>query len=110
MSTEGESHERGCVGTLPIRQTEEQRAAVEAFTRGDHLVIQAGAGTGKTTTLRMLAEATSERGLYIAFNRAIADEAKRKFPRNIECRTAHSMCVPDLRAAVQSAPERSAYP
>ncbi len=42
--------------------------------------IQAGAGTGtgKTTTLRMLAAATSKRGLYIAFNRAIADEAGRE--------------------------------
>jgi len=79
------------VSESSISQTDEQQAAVDAFVQGDHLAIQAGAGTGKTTTLRMLAAATSKRGLYIAFNRAIADDAKGRFPRNIECRTAHSM-------------------
>lgn len=74
-----------------IRQTDEQRSAVDAFIRGDHLVVQAGAGTGKTTTLRMLAAETSARGLYIAFNRSIAVEARGRFPRGVECRTAHSM-------------------
>lgn len=29
--------------------TPEQSAAVDTFRRGDHLVLQAGAGTGKTT-------------------------------------------------------------
>ncbi|BCK53189.1 UvrD-helicase domain-containing protein [Nocardia wallacei] len=71
--------------------TDEQQAAVVAFTRGDDLVLQAGAGTGKTTTLRLLAGSTDRRGLYIAFNRAVAEEARRRFPRNIACRTAHSL-------------------
>ncbi|MQY20202.1 UvrD-helicase domain-containing protein [Nocardia macrotermitis] len=79
------------MGESSIRQTDEQQAAVDAFVRGDHLAIQAGAGTGKTTTLRMLASATPQRGLYIAFNRAIADEAKARFSRDIKCRTAHSI-------------------
>ena len=55
------------------------------------MCVQAGAGTGKTTTLRMLAASTSKRGLYIAFNRAIADEAKGRFTPNVQCRTAHSI-------------------
>lgn len=72
--------------------TPEQQAAIEAFATGDDLVIQAGAGTGKTSTLRMLAEsAPRRRGLYIAFNRAIAADAKRSFPRNVEASTAHSL-------------------
>lgn len=72
--------------------TPEQQAAIEAFATGDDLVIQAGAGTGKTSTLRMLAETTPRRrGLYIAFNRAIAADAKRSFPRNVEASTAHSL-------------------
>src|SRR5699024_7572622 len=50
-----------------------------------------GAGTGKTTTLRMLAEAVpNKRGIYVAYNRAIADDAKASFPRNVTCATAHS--------------------
>jgi len=72
--------------------TPEQAAAIEAFGTGDNLVIQAGAGTGKTSTLRLLAEsAPRRRGLYIAFNRAIAADAKASFPRNVECSTAHSL-------------------
>ncbi|MGH3416211.1 MAG: hypothetical protein ACRDSS_07080, partial [Actinocrinis sp.] len=72
--------------------TPEQQAAIEAFGTGDDLVIQAGAGTGKTSTLRMLAEsAPRRRGLYIAFNRAIANDAKASFPRNVQSATAHSL-------------------
>ncbi|GHH43043.1 UvrD-helicase domain-containing protein [Streptomyces candidus] len=71
--------------------TDEQSTAVDAFRRGDHVVLQAGAGTGKTTTLTMLAEATERRGRYIAFNKAIAADAARKFPGNVRCRTAHSL-------------------
>ncbi|WP_329344851.1 hypothetical protein OG866_44610 (plasmid) [Streptomyces sp. NBC_00663] len=38
--------------------TAEQSGAIDAFRRGDHLVLQAGAGTGKTTTLSMIACST----------------------------------------------------
>lgn len=55
-----------------LQPTYEQTAAADASATGEHLVIQAGAGTGKTTTLTQLAASTSRRGLYIAFNRSIA--------------------------------------
>jgi hypothetical protein len=51
----------------------------------------AGAGTGKTATLTMMAEATRARGLYMAFNRAASIDAKQRFGPNVECRTAHSL-------------------
>jgi superfamily I DNA/RNA helicase len=75
---------------VPI-PTEEQAAAATAFESGDHLAIQAGAGTGKTTTLAMLASATSRRGRYIAYNRAIATDAATRFPPTVVCATAHSL-------------------
>lgn len=72
--------------------TREQQLAVDAFTTGADLVIQAGAGTGKTSTLRMLAESQPRRrGLYVAYNRAIATDAKNTFPRQTACSTAHSL-------------------
>lgn len=74
-----------------MRPTEEQQAALAAFSTGDDLVIVAGAGTGKTSTLRLLAGSTSRRGLYLAFNKAIAEEAKAAFPRSVQARTAHSL-------------------
>ncbi|MER6122999.1 UvrD-helicase domain-containing protein [Streptomyces sp. NPDC001795] len=51
----------------------------------------AGAGTGKTSTLVMMGSATRRRGLYVAFNKPIAEEAKGRFGRNVECRTSHSL-------------------
>lgn len=74
-----------------LAPTAEQQAAIDVFSTGDNLVLEAGAGTGKTSTLKLLAEVTSDKGLYIAYNRSIADEAAAKFPRNVQCRTAHSL-------------------
>ena len=75
-----------------FRPTPEQQAALDAFETGETVVIEAGAGTGKTSTLRLLAGARPKaKGLYLAFNKAIQTEAARSFPRNVECRTAHSL-------------------
>lgn len=72
--------------------TAEQDAIRDAFSTGANLVIEAGAGTGKTSTLRMLAaDAGRRRGVYLAFNKAIADEAGMSFPSSVQCRTAHSL-------------------
>lgn len=74
--------------------TEEQEQALKLFATGENLVIEAGAGTGKTSTLRLLAEdaqADGRVGIYIAFNKAIVVEAGAKFPSNITCTTAHSL-------------------
>lgn len=65
---------------------------MDAFQTGEPFVLEAGAGTGKTSTLLLLAEsAPRRRGLYVAFNRAIKQEAARKFPRNITVMTTHGM-------------------
>ena len=72
--------------------TPEQQAAIEAFADGGTIVLEAGAGTGKTTTLKLLAaKRPSERGIYLAYNRAIAESAKKTFPKNVSCSTAHSL-------------------
>ncbi len=74
-----------------LKPTAEQLQIVEAARRGANLVIQAGAGTGKTSTLKMVARARRDRSLYIAYNRSIAQEAGRSFPTHVTCRTAHSL-------------------
>lgn len=76
---------------MNLEVTQEQRAAREVFASGADLTLVAGAGTGKTSTLMLMAETTSKHGLYMAFNRTTADDAQRRFSRNVECRTAHSL-------------------
>lgn len=79
--------------------TTEQQAVADACLSGDHLVVEAGAGAGKTSTLKIAAEAMldprgprrARRGLYIGFNKVTAMEAKEKFPRGVDCRTGHSL-------------------
>jgi hypothetical protein len=75
-----------------VRPTAEQQAIIDAYLAQQNLVIEAGAGTGKTATLRLLATAAPHRrGIYVAYNRAIADDAKHSFPSNVTCATAHSL-------------------
>ena len=56
------------------------------------LVVNAYAGTGKTTTLRAYAAARPQQCmLYLAFNKVTASEAAASFPPNVTCRTVHSL-------------------
>ncbi|MFF6778988.1 UvrD-helicase domain-containing protein [Streptomyces sp. NPDC012637] len=71
--------------------TDEQAQAADRFHAGDHMALQAGAGTGKTSTLALLAHRTHRCGRYLAYNRAIAQEAATRFPPTVTCRTAHSL-------------------
>lgn len=71
--------------------TAEQVDALKKFRTGRPLKITAFAGTGKTATLKLLANSNTARGLYLAFNKAIADEAKTKFPDHVACSTTHSL-------------------
>ncbi len=71
--------------------TDEQQRALRAFMTSDNLVLEAGAGTGKTSTLKLFGSATNDSGLYLAYNRQTADTARVSFPSNVECRTAHSL-------------------
>ncbi|TCR15984.1 UvrD-helicase domain-containing protein [Streptomyces sp. BK205] len=74
-----------------MNPTDEQTAAADGFRAGDHIALQAGAGTGKTTTLTFLARTTDRRGCYIAYNRAIAQDARARFPSTVRCKTAHAL-------------------
>ncbi|WP_425953087.1 UvrD-helicase domain-containing protein [Ralstonia pseudosolanacearum] len=56
------------------------------------LIVQACSGAGKTFTLEEYSLANpGARILYLAYNKAIRDEAAGKFPTNVDCRTTHSL-------------------
>jgi F-box protein 18 (helicase) len=76
-----------------MKLTEEQETILD---HNGHLRINAFAGTGKTTTLLEYAKRHSTRSiLYIAFNRAVKEEAIKRFAYagldNVRIETAHSL-------------------
>lgn len=82
-----------------MKPTSEQEKAVKLAKRGKTMKLNAFAGAGKTATLVMIAnELAPKKGLYLAFNKSIAQEAERKMPKNVEAKTFHSLAyngVPD---------------
>ena len=73
-----------------MKITDEQEAI--ASSRAKSLVVNAFAGTGKTSTLVEYARRRPQQTLtYLAFNRAIKEEAQRKFPSNVRCVTTHGL-------------------
>lgn len=58
----------------------------------DHLMVNASAGTGKTTTLEMMATASQVRPwLYLSFNTRNADEAEKRFPPWVKVKTLNAL-------------------
>lgn len=76
---------------MTFQPTPEQSDCIEKFATGKRLRVNAYAGTGKTSTLTLLAKSTKRRGTYVAFNKSIAEEARHKFPQNINCSTMHAL-------------------
>lgn len=74
-----------------VKPTKEQELIIEAAKLGENLAIQAMAGSGKTSTLVMTSNEVVKPSLYLAYNKAMADEAKEKFPDHVEVRTTHSL-------------------
>ncbi|XP_069085377.1 F-box DNA helicase 1 isoform X2 [Pleurodeles waltl] len=76
-----------------VKLTHEQRQIVNHEIAPGHVVkIMAFAGTGKTSTLIKYAERRPHfKFLYVTFNKSISVQASRTFPRNVDCKTFHSM-------------------
>ncbi|XP_034433556.1 F-box DNA helicase 1 [Hippoglossus hippoglossus] len=85
-------------GLPQIQLTCEQQHILSHDIQDDHVVkIIAFAGTGKTTTLVKYAEQRPHlRFLYVAFNKSVACEAERRFPKNVDSKTVHSLAFSDV--------------
>lgn len=73
--------------------TSEQQAIINAAkTTNANLIVNALAGTGKTTTIEMVCNVvTGIPILYLAFNKRIVVEAEKRMPSHVECRTQNSL-------------------
>lgn len=76
-----------------MKPTKEQQEAVDFVCENDQdLIINAYAGTGKTSTLVQIVKANPNvRFLYLAFNRAVKKEAESKFAKNCKVYTLHGL-------------------
>lgn len=75
--------------------TSEQEHALNLSKNGKWLKVEAYAGSGKTTLLNIISTLalSDKKVLYIAFNKAIVEEASREFPNNVTCKTTHSLAA-----------------
>jgi superfamily I DNA/RNA helicase len=73
--------------------TSHQQDVVNYVTSNDDLVlVEAVAGAGKTTLLTAIADAVPHKNsAYLAYNKSIAVNSKKKFPSTTHCMTTHSM-------------------
>lgn len=79
-----------------MKPTNEQQLVEQASRRGESFKIEARAGSGKTTTLKMMITPLLQQGeriLYLTYNNSIAREAKSKLPRhrNLTIKTIHAL-------------------
>lgn len=79
-----------------IKLTDEQKFIVEQHVKnGERFKITAFAGTGKTSTLIAYARLRPQmQFLYLAFNKSMQLQAAKRFPRNVLCKTIHSLAWP----------------
>jgi DNA helicase-2/ATP-dependent DNA helicase PcrA len=71
-----------------------EQAAIIAAVRDttDNIIVNALAGTGKTSTIEMVCHAVKNIPiLYLAFNKRIVDEAAKRMPSHVECRTQNGL-------------------
>lgn len=92
---------------VPFVPSAEQQAVIDAYLRGEDLAVQALAGTGKSSTLALIAQAQRDHrpgatAWYITFNRRNADEVQATFAEygltNARASTAHSLANRTCRA------------
>ena len=70
-----------------------QQAIFNFVTAGaGNAIVEAVAGSGKTTTLVEALKLTSGQALFLAFNKSIAEELKKRVPQHVQARTFHSLC------------------
>ena len=72
---------------MSFRPTDEQAEAIRVAATGETFVLDAPAGSGKSSTARGMAQKIDGRVLYLVYNRAAKEDAVRSFPRSTVVKT-----------------------
>lgn len=81
---------------MAFKPTLEQERILEVYEKASLMKIEALAGTGKTSSLQMISQVKRVPTLYMAFNKAMATEAKGKFGSHVDCKTIHSLAHSEI--------------
>lgn len=80
-----------------------QQAIFDFVAHGEgNAIIRAVAGSGKTTTIVQALKLTRHTACFLAFNKSIADELKKRVPNHVQARTFHSLCFRPVLNAVKA--------
>lgn len=74
-----------------FKLTDEQQYAKECAANGETFVMDAVAGSGKTSTAREMCKVLEGRGLYLVYNSSAAADAKKSFPRDVKVSTTSAL-------------------
>jgi antirestriction protein ArdC/DNA polymerase III epsilon subunit-like protein len=91
-----------------VSATTEQASIIDAvLSKVKRIKVLAFAGSGKTTTLRMTAEAILKKDpkakiLMVMFNKSLKDETSAKMPKGVEVRTSGSLAFQSLDNSLKS--------
>lgn len=78
--------------------TKEQKTIIETLETEPIVLVDAKAGTGKTSTsLAVVHHFTPKKGFYTAYNKSIVVEAQEKFPSSMECKTIHAFALSHIK-------------
>jgi len=81
-----------------MKLTNEQEDIILSVKKYKNIKINAFAGTGKTSTLKLISNNFSnKRILYLAFNSAIKNEASKIFPNNTFVKTTHGLAYSAIK-------------
>jgi hypothetical protein len=84
-----------------MKPTEQQLNCIAAAVNHMIVKIEAGAGSGKTSTLKLVSGEVQEMSLYVAFNKVTATDAAEKFPQHVTCKTTHSIAYAKFGRSLQ---------
>ena len=83
-----------------MNHTEQQEEIFRAIAETEsHVIVNAGAGTGKTTTIVEAANRITCKSAFLAFNKSIATELAQRLPDNVEAKTFHAFGFAAIRNA-----------
>lgn len=81
-----------------MKMTKQQEDILSSIKNFQSIKINAFAGTGKTYTLRLIANEYQDKNiLYLAFNTAIKNEAQGLFPKNTTISTTHGLAYKAIK-------------